>query len=102
MFLSYLYYMSHFTYSINRTIGAHLKAHPETFIYSCMLVGMGLGLTMFGGLGYALLHPFHQETTGLYLGLGLYSWSFISNMPAVVASTDAKIQRLKDMNKVPF
>ena len=94
--------MSHFTYALNRTIGDFAVRHPETWIYSCALAGMALGMTMLGGIGFVFGMPFHQSNYGLYAGLGLYAYWFTCNVDAIKAATDAQVQKIKDLNKVPF
>ena len=95
--------MSHFTYSLNRTIGAWATRHPEAWIYSWALAGMALGMAMLGGIGFVFGMPFHQTTYGLYAGLGLYAYWFTCNVDVIKASTDAQVQKIKDLNnEVPF
>ncbi len=94
--------MSHFTYSLNRTIGDFAVRHPETWIYSWCLAGIALGITMMGGIGFLFGAPFHQSTYGMYAGLGFYAYWFTCNVDAIKAASDLQVQKIKDLSKVPF
>ena len=89
--------MSHFLYSLNRTAARVVLAHPETYIYACMLAGMVLGLGLMGGIGYVLCLPFHQGLLGFYAGCAFYGYWFIRTMPAMQAMVDYQIEQLKQI-----
>ena len=89
--------MSHFLYSLNRTAARAVLAHPETYIYACMLAGMVLGLGLMGGIGYVLCLPFHQGLLGFYVGCFLYGLWFIQAMPVMQALVHQQIQQIKQL-----
>ena len=91
--------MSHFIYSLNRAIGNYASNHPETWIYSWCLVGIALGITLLGGIGYVFGMPFHQGNYGMYLGLGFYAYWFTSNVDVLKANSEAQIAQIKSLKR---
>ncbi|EHA63735.1 hypothetical protein Syn8016DRAFT_0776 [Synechococcus sp. WH 8016] len=87
--------MSHILYSLNRTIGDFAVRRPETWIYSCALVGIALGIAMLGGIGYVFGMPFHQSTYGMYAGLAFYAFWFTCNVDAIKEASDVQIANIK-------
>ena len=94
--------MSHMLYSLNRAISGYAVRHPEAWIYSWLLAGMALGIAMLGGIGYACGMPFHQGTYGMYAGFAVYGYWFTCNIDVLKASTDAQVQKIRDLNNIPF
>ncbi len=91
---------SYLKHQFLRLAGETAVAHPEAWIYSWVLVGTALGISMFAGLGWWLGSFASHPVTGMYLGLGWYGYWFSLNVEPMKAIADSKVQDIKALKEL--
>lgn len=83
---------------IYQSVGYIATRWTQTYIYSCVFVGLALSLALNGGIGYALGVAFGYGTECAYIGCALAAAYAVRNMPniqAVAAQQISAIETLK-------
>ncbi len=92
--------LSNIKHQFLRLAGETAVAHPEAWIYSWVLVGTALGISMFAGLGWWLGSFAGHSVTGMYLGLAWYAYWFSMNVEPLKAVADDKVANIKALKEL--
>ncbi len=92
--------LSNIKHQFLRLAGETAVAHPEAWIYSWVLVGTALGISMCAGIGWWIGGFFSHPTTGMYCGLAWYAYQFTMNVEPMKAVADDKVANIKALKEL--
>ena len=91
--------MSHFAYNITLLCNNLAKKNPENFVYAFLFLGIGVGIAVHAWIGGLLGSAVGHPTAGVWTGLGVYSYTFASNVEQLKANAESRIATIKEMAK---
>ena len=87
--------MNNLKQSIVKSLVNYARNNVSDYIHICVLLGMILGVSFLGLIGYSIGSIFNQSQIGMYIGFGYYTYNFVLNLPILKSQTNQLIEQLE-------
>jgi hypothetical protein len=89
--------LSHIRHSLTQLLGRTVARNPATTLTAIAGLGVVVGVCFWAYIGYLIGATFTQPNTGLFVGLGVYVISFMSQSEAMLSRLDDRIAHVRQL-----